>query len=159
SPFFPPKDLRGDQSKKQLYLGVVRSMDEQLGPLFEYIRQRPNLRTNTLVIVASDNGPEPGAGSAGPFRGHKRNIYDGGVREPFIVWGPGLLADSARGSVNGTTVVGGVDLLPSLASLAGIALPAGVEFDGEDMSPVLLGKTHKSRTTPLMWIRPPDRPG
>src|SRR5213078_1267651 len=100
SPFFPPKTLRGDQSKKQLYLGVVRSMDEQLAPLFDFIRKSPTLSTNTLIIVASDNGPEPGAGSSGIFRGHKGNLYEGGVREPLIVWGPGLLEKSAVGITN-----------------------------------------------------------
>ena len=134
-------------------------MDDQLGPLFEYIRQRPSLRTNTVIIVASDNGPEPGAGSAGPFRGHKGNLYEGGVREPFIVWGPGILSSAACGTVNDTTVVAGVDLLPSLARLAGVALPGGTAFDGEDLSPALLGQTRQARVRPLFWNRPPDRPG
>jgi arylsulfatase A-like enzyme len=158
SPFFPPKALRGNQTKKQLYLGVVRAMDEQLAPLFDYIRQQPALRTNTLIIIASDNGPEPGAGSAGIFRGHKGNLYEGGVREPFITWGPGLLADKARGTVNDKTVIAGVDLLPSLIELAGLQL-GDAKLDGEDMSASMLGKTQQTRTKPLFWIRPPDRPG
>lgn len=159
SPFFPPKLLRGDGSKKQLYLGVVKAMDDQLEPLFEYIRERPNLRTNTLLIVASDNGPEPGAGSAGPFRGHKGNLYEGGVREPFIVWGPGLVSQTATGKVNDTTVVAGMDLLPSLARLAGVSLPTDVQFDGEDLSLSMVGQAVQTRTKPLMWNRPPDRAG
>jgi len=159
SPFFPPQALRGDESKKQLYLGVVKAMDDQLAPLFDYIKSSPTLRTNTLVIVASDNGPEPGAGSAGPFRGHKGNLYEGGVREPFIVWGPGLLAESSCGTVNETTVVAGVDLLPSVAGLAHVRLPSGVTFDGEDLSRSWLGKTQQVRTKPLFWDRPPDRAG
>jgi uncharacterized sulfatase len=157
SPFFPPQVLTGDGSKKQLYLGVVKAMDDQLAPLFDYIKSSPTLRTNTLVIVASDNGPEPGAGSAGPFRGHKGNLYEGGVREPFIVWGPGLLAERSRGTVNDTTVVAGVDLLPSLASLAHVRFPTDV--DGEDLSRSWLGKTQQVRNKPLFWNRPPDRAG
>jgi uncharacterized sulfatase len=89
SPFDPPERRRGDGSKRALYHGVLETMDEQLGPLFEAIRRSPRLRDNTLIIFASDNGPEPGAGSAGPFRGAKATLYEGGVREPFIVWGPG----------------------------------------------------------------------
>jgi arylsulfatase A-like enzyme len=158
SPFFPPKALRGNQTKKQLYLGVVRAMDEQLGPLFDYIRESPALRTNTLVIIASDNGPEPGAGSAGIFRGHKGNLYEGGVREPFITWGPGLLAEKARGTVNEKTVVAGVDLLPSLVKLAGLQL-RGADLDGENISQSMLGEAQQTRRRPLFWIRPPDRPG
>jgi arylsulfatase A-like enzyme len=158
SPFFPPKALRGNQTKKQLYLGVVRAMDEQFGPLFDYIRQSPALRTNTLVVIASDNGPEPGAGSAGQFRGHKGNLYEGGVREPFITWSPGLLAENASGTVNDKTVIASVDLLPSLIDLAGLQ-HGNVKLDGENMSPSMLGKTQQTRAKPLFWIRPPDRPG
>lgn len=159
SPFFPPKALRGDQSKKGLYLGVVKAMDEQLAPLFDYIRQRPSLRTNTLILIASDNGPEPGAGSAAPFRGHKGMLYEGGIREPFIVWGPGFMEGAARGTRNETTVVSAVDFFPSVTRLAGAALPTGVDFDGEDLSPALLGKSACLRSKPLFWTRPPDRPG
>jgi arylsulfatase A-like enzyme len=159
SPFFPPCDLRGDSSKRQLYLGVVKAMDQQFARLFDYLRNDPQLRTNTILIVASDNGPEPGAGEAGPLRGHKGNLYEGGFREPFIVWAPGFMDDSARGKVNERSVISGVDLLPSLARLAGVALPAGVVFDGEDFSQTFLGRETKLRSRPLFWNRPPDRPG
>lgn len=159
SPFFPPKALRGAQTKHELYLGVVKAMDEQLAPLFDYVRQSPTLRTNTIILVASDNGPEPGAGSAGPFRGYKGNLYEGGIREPFIVWAPGWMRSSTCGTVNDTTVVAAQDLFPSVAHLAGAALPRGASFDGEDLSPVLLGQAHTKRATALFWYRPPDRPG
>ncbi len=159
SPFFPPKAQRGDGSKKQLYLGVVKATDDQLAPILDYVRNSATLRTNTLILVASDNGPEPGAGSAGSFRGHKGNLYEGGVREPFIVWGPGLLMETAKGTANDTTVVAAVDLLPTLAKLGGGQLPAGVQFDGEDLSDSFLGKARQKRSKPLFWTRPPDRPG
>jgi arylsulfatase A-like enzyme len=159
SPFFPPKTLRGDNSKKQLYLGVVKATDDQLAPIINYVRNSPALRTNTLIVVASDNGPEPGAGSPGLFRGHKGNLYEGGVREPFIVWGPGFMAEKVRGTVNETTVVAGVDLLPSLAHLAGLRLPKGVEFKGENLSDSFIGKKQQKRSGAIFWNRPPDRPG
>ena len=43
--------------------------------------------------------------------------------------------------------------------MAGSHPPAGIQFDGEDLSPTLLGKTQQKRQRPLFWIRPPDRPG
>jgi arylsulfatase A-like enzyme len=159
SPFFPPKDLRGDGSKKELYLGVVQATDDQLAPLLDYVRNSRKLRDNTLIIVASDNGPEPGAGSAGPFRGHKGNLYEGGVREPLIVWGPGLLEKSAVGMTNSESVIAGVDFLPSILAIAGQHPPATELLDGQDMSASLLGKERGHRTKPLFWLRPPDRPG
>ena len=65
-------------------------MDRQVGKLFERVRADPALRDNTLILVCSDNGPEVGAGSAGPFRGSKAMLYEGGIRSPLIVWGPGF---------------------------------------------------------------------
>jgi uncharacterized sulfatase len=70
SPFWPPVDKWADD-KRGLYLSVLTEMDRQLGKLFDHIRDTPALRDNTLILVCSDNGPEPGAGSAGPFRGAK----------------------------------------------------------------------------------------
>ena len=159
SPFFPPKELRGDNNKRELYLGVVKAMDAEFGALFDYVRQSPTLRTNTIIMLASDNGPEPGAGSAGPFRGHKGTLYEGGVREPFIVWAPGLMPNSARGLVNETTVLSALDLFPSLARLAGTTVPETVKFDGEELSAALMGKSTSPRSKSLFWNRPPDRPG
>ena len=159
SPFFPPKTLRGDGSKKELYLGVVQATDDQLAPLLDYVRNSPKLRDNTLIVVASDNGPEPGAGSPGPFRGHKGNLYEGGVREPLIVWGPGLLEKSAIGKTDTGTVIAGVDFLPSVLALTGQKVPSDQLLDGQDMSLALLGREHANRAKPLFWLRPPDRPG
>jgi uncharacterized sulfatase len=159
SPFFPPKALRGDDSKKQLYLGVVQATDDQLAPLFDFVRGDAKLRDNTLIIIASDNGPEPGAGSAGIFRGHKGNLYEGGIREPLIVWGPGLINKSAVGTTNDTTVIAGVDFLPSILALTGASPKADTLRDGEEVSASLLGKEKQVRNRPLFWIRPPDRPG
>ena len=64
--------------------------DRQLGRLFTLISSDPELKANTLVLICSDNGPEKGAGSAGPFRGFKTHLYEGGVRSSLIAWGPGL---------------------------------------------------------------------
>jgi len=85
-------------------------------------------------------------------------LYEGGVREPFITWGPGLLSDKARGTVNDKTVIAGVDLLPSLIELASLQL-GDAKLDGQDLSASMLGKAEKMRVKPLFWIRPPDRPG
>ncbi|MDQ2688355.1 MAG: sulfatase-like hydrolase/transferase, partial [Armatimonadota bacterium] len=157
SPFFPTAVNRGDGTKKALYEGVVHETDAQLAPLFDLIRTDPALRDNTFVLVASDNGPEPGAGSPGPFRGHKGNLYEGGIREPLIAWGPGLVKTPG---INEKTVINGVDVLPSLLAITGVApTPADKAGDGEDLSAALLGHRQPTRTKPLFWIRPPDRPG
>jgi uncharacterized sulfatase len=158
SPFFPSKKRRGGASKHELYLGVLKSLDDQLAPLFDRIRNDNRLRDNTLILVCSDNGPEDGAGSAGPFRGLKGMLYEGGVRSPLVVWGPGFVAKNKIGTTNASSFLSAVDLAPSLLEISGVSKPAGVELDGLALSDILLGGSELSRTKPLFFRRPPDRP-
>ena len=157
SPFFPPKARRGDGTKRTLYEGVLDTMDEQLGVLFDWIRNDKKLRENTLILICSDNGPELGAGSAGPFRGFKTHLYEGGIRSPLIAWGPGLLERSKAGSRNTTSVLAAIDLVPSLLKIAGVSPKTNPKFDGVPLADVVLGKSTGSRIRPLFFRRPPDR--
>jgi arylsulfatase A-like enzyme/GH43 family beta-xylosidase len=161
SPFFPPEVLRSgtDGSKRALYYAVLAAMDEQLGVLFDRIRNDTALRNNTLIILASDNGPEHGAGKAAPLRGSKTWLYEGGVRSPLIVWGPGLLAGNSEGTVNDESILCSMDINASLYGIAGANPPVGVRLDGEKLEGTLLGHETKSRQAPIFWRRPPDRPG
>ena len=157
SPFWPPVDKWGNGEKRTLYHGVLRTMDEQLGVLFDYIRNSKKLRSNTLILVCSDNGPEKGAGSAGPFRGFKTMLYEGGIRSPLVVWGPGWIAAGKRGTVNRTSVMAAIDLVPSLLALAGVKPSETVTFDGQDLAEVLTGESEASRKGSLFFRRPADR--
>jgi uncharacterized sulfatase len=159
SPFFPPAERRGDGSKRTLYLGVLKTLDGELGVLFDHIRCSPEREDNALARVCSDNGPEPGAGRAGPFRGTKGMLYEGGIRSPLVVWGPGFVEASKAGQRNDTSVFAAFDLAPSLLSLCGGTAPAHVKFDGEDVRATLTGGSTASRQAPIFWRRPPDRPG
>jgi uncharacterized sulfatase len=156
SPFWPPVD-RWAQGKRGMYLAVLEEMDRKFGKLFDHIRDTPALRDNTVILVCSDNGPEPGAGSAGPFRGNKGGLFEGGIRSPLVVWGPGVIPAAKAGTANGGSVVAAFDLAPSLLKLGGVAPPEGTDFDGEDLSATLTGKAVASRAAPLFWRRPPDR--
>ena len=157
SPFFPLAALRGDAKKRTLYHAVLATMDAQLGVLFDAIRADPALRDNTLIVVCSDNGPEVGAGSAGNFRGSKGMLYEGGVRSPLIVWGPGFTDAKKIGAVNRASHFSTIDLAPTLLEIAGVRAPAGVVFDGGSMRETLLGHSEASRASPLFFRRPPDR--
>ena len=156
SPFWPPVDQWAD-GKRGLYLSVLEEMDRQLGKLFDVIRDDEQLRNNTLVLVCSDNGPEQGAGRAGPFRGFKTHLFEGGIRSPLIAWGPGLVAGDKAGTVNRKSVFSAVDLVPSLLAIAGARGPEDVKFDGESLPEVVTGKSMGSRQAPLFFRRPPDR--
>jgi len=155
TPLNPPLAERGNGAKDQLYQGVLAAMDRQLAPLFAHIRQDPALRDNTLVVICSDNGPEPGAGAAGPLRGGKASLYEGGIRSPLITWGLGKRRNG--GVADDTSVLAGFDLAPSLLRIAGIHLAEAIPFDGEDVSSCLLGNSPHTRKSPVFWRRPPDR--
>jgi uncharacterized sulfatase len=157
SPFFPVATARGDGEKRTLYHAVLEAMDAQLGVLFDEIRANPRLRDNTLILVCSDNGPEPGAGSAGMLRGSKGMLYEGGVRSPLVVWAPGRIAPARVGTVNRTSVWATIDLAPTLLATAGVVPPPEVRFDGVALRDVLLGESTASRPRPLFFRRPPDR--
>lgn len=137
----------------QVYYSVLTNMDKHVGRILDKLDEL-GLAENTVVIFSSDNGPENGiipftshhgeAASAGPFRGVKRSLYEGGIRLPFLVQWPGKVP---QGKVDQTTILGAVDLVPTLCRLAGVATP---KVDGEDLSAALLG-TPVARRRPLLW--------
>lgn len=140
----------------QVYYGVLTYLDRQVGRILAKLDEL-GLSGNTVVIFSSDNGPESplipftshygAAASAGPFRGQKRSLYEGGIRTPFLVRWKGT---TPAGRVDNDTVIGGVDLLPSLCRLAGVATPLDASLDGEDMSEAIAGRA-RPRTKPLLW--------
>jgi arylsulfatase A-like enzyme len=127
---------------------VLTEMDRQVGRLLDGVRSLKSVRP-TVVLFLSDNGPLPtfDRKRAAGLRGSKLSLYEGGIRVPFIAWGPGLIP---AGRTNDTTVLTGVDLFPTLCALCGASPPAGYEPDGEDLSPALLGKA-PARTKPVFW--------
>ena len=142
------------KSRGGLYGDTVEELDWSTGVILDTLREL-KLDARTLVIFTNDNGAPfrggaanaakkaakenfPGrqlAGSNGPLRSGKGTTFEGGVRVPFIAWWPGRIAP--RAAV--TAPISHLDLFPTIAQLAGAALPAGVTFDGADVSPLLLG--------------------
>jgi len=150
-----PAKERGFSTPAQIYYGAVTDMDHHIGRLIRTIDEL-GLGKDTLIVFSSDNGPEDieirnaaqsGVGSPGPLRGRKRSLYDGGVRVPFIVRWKG---HTPAASVDDTSIVSAVDLLPTFCSLAGIELPEGYRSDGQDMSRVFSGRPVE-RDRPLLW--------
>jgi arylsulfatase A-like enzyme len=107
------------------------------------------LEQNTIVVFASDNGPEPSfqRQRTGGLRGMKWSLYEGGIREPFLVRWPGHIP---AGRTDSTTVLASVDLFPSLCALAGVAMPRNAHVDGLDASAAIRGAP-KPRAKPLLW--------
>ena len=122
-----------------LYGDVIAEIDWSVGRILETLR-KTGMDDRTLVIFASDNGPwlsyGNNAGSAGPFREGKGTTFEGGVRVPFIARWPGQVATGVTSDVPSMTI----DLLPTLAGLAGAPVSSDRIIDGRDAWPVIAGK-------------------
>ncbi|MBA2963789.1 MULTISPECIES: arylsulfatase [Ramlibacter] len=121
---------------------MLAEMDANVGRMLDAV-DRLGLRENTIVLFASDNGPEfvkPWDGWAGPWRGQYFTAWEGGIRVPCIVRWPERVP---AGRVS-DAIVHAVDLFPTLAKLAGASVPGDRPIDGVDQSPLLLGQAEAS---------------
>lgn len=136
-PIFVSDRFRGS-SGRGLYGDVIQELDWSVGEILGAIKSC-GLERDTLVLFASDNGPflsyGDHAGSSGHLRGGKLTAFEGGVRTPLIACWPGRVPS---GRVT-NELFSEIDLLPTLAKLAGAGRPA-LKIDGLDLSTFLLGQ-------------------
>ncbi|MDF1824863.1 MAG: sulfatase-like hydrolase/transferase [Verrucomicrobiales bacterium] len=121
------------------YAAFVSSTDELLGELLDHLVSL-DLREDTIVIFQSDHGHSVeertfgGGGSAGPYRGHKSNLFEGGLRVPAVVSWPG--GGIPQGEVREQFVTG-LDWYPTLAEWTGATVPEEHVMDGKSISRVV----------------------
>lgn len=129
------------------YAAMVTRMDREVGRILDLVRDL-GLDEQTIFVFSSDNGPAADAlggtdsnffRSAGPFRGRKGSLYEGGIRVPGIVrWQGHVAAGGASDRVTGFE-----DWLPTLLDLVGAAPPP--KIDGISFAPTLMGKRQAPR--------------
>jgi len=134
----PYKDKNWPENKKR-YAAMVTRMDADIGKLLNKLKEL-GIDGNTLVIFTSDNGPHAEGGydpswfgSAGPWRGKKRDLYEGGIRVPLVARRPGEIK---AGTVS-RHVSAFWDWYPTFCELAGVPVPPGL--DGISLAPELTG--------------------
>jgi arylsulfatase A len=143
-----------DQPKPHAtYAGMVTRMDRDIGRVIAAL-EKYNLIGNTIVFFTSDNG---GAlelrgdhyfESTGPYRGHKQNFYEGGIRTPLIASWPGHIKAGSTTDL----ICCFYDFMPTAAELAGVEAPKGI--DGISIVPTLLGKSNQKKHEYLYWELP-----
>jgi len=154
TPWVPGKDPEHtgkyplNREEEAAFKLVLKEYDLQMGRLLDGLKKL-GIEKNTIIIFTSDNGPLPsfkGSRAAG-LRGTKLSLYEGGTRMPFIISWPGHIP---AGTVDTSSVITGVDMVPSLAQLCSVSLPGNYPGDGTDKSAVLLGKP-ASRDQDIFW--------
>jgi arylsulfatase A-like enzyme len=149
-----PADQFAGRSECGIRCDTITQLDWSVGRVLETL-QKSGVADNTLVVFTSDNGPVVNDGyddnsvdllgahkPAGPLRGGKYSIYEGGTRMPFITHWRGHIAPGVS-----EALISQVDLLRSLASLVNQPLPKDGAPDSLDQLPALLGKSLKGRET------------
>ncbi len=143
-----PKDFRGrpDYDDTNLQSAELAQHDDYMQQLLDTLREE-GIAENTLVVWVSDNGPMyafwPNSGYSW-LRGHKGQVYEGGVRTPGIAWWPGTIGE-------GQTIhdmISTTDLFTTAARIAGASkyIPSDRVVDGIDQTPLLLnGNKHGRR--------------
>jgi arylsulfatase A len=142
----------GSDPRRAVYAAMVEILDHHVGEVMRALDEL-GLTQNTLVVFTSDNGGHPEFSANAPLRGSKWNVYEGGLRVPWIVRWPGKVPG---GATNDARFIG-TDLMPTLASAAGVALPRGVPLDGRDVLPLWRGEKAAmtaSRERELVWHFP-----
>jgi arylsulfatase A-like enzyme len=147
-PNLPAPEFKHKSISKTKYADSVVELDTRIGRVMDKLRAL-GLDKNTLVFYTTDNGAwqdvYPDSGYT-PFRGTKGTVREGGNRVPAIAVMPGKI----KAGVRNFDILGGLDLMATFASIAGIELPSKdregqpIIFDSYDMSPVLFG-TGKSK--------------
>jgi len=127
--------------ESEAYAAMITRLDEAVGLIMEKLEEK-NIADNTLIIFTSDNGPMQEENhlfarfhnSNGNLRGAKRDLYEGGIRVPFLaVWPGKVKAGSTSGHISAFW-----DFLPTMCDIAGISIPEYT--DGISMLPALTGQ-------------------
>ena len=149
-PSIPHPDFDGKTGNGP-YADATAEHDHRVGQIMDALAAA-GLEENTLVVYASDNGPDraefPYIGDTGPFRGYLGSLHEGSVRTPMMVRWPGKIAPQQVTN----EIVSIHDFMPSFAKLVGGELPDDRAYDGVDQMPLILGETDKSARESVLFF-------
>jgi arylsulfatase A-like enzyme len=133
------------------FAAMVTLLDKQVGEVFGKLKEL-GLDQNTIVLFSSDNGPHQEGGadpdyfdSNGPLRGYKRDLYEGGIREPMIVRWPGKV----QPGTSSDHISAFWDVMPTIAGITGAKFPA--DIDGISFLPTLMAQKDQKQHEYMYW--------
>lgn len=149
----PQYKLGGYMSQEEphaAFAAMVELLDQQVGEIVAKLDEL-GLSDHTLIVFTSDNGPHQEGGanpdyfnSNGPFRGYKRDLYEGGIHVPMLAYWPGTIQPGRSDHISAFW-----DVLPTFASLVGAEV--GQSLDGVSFLPTLLGRENQEEHEYLYW--------
>ncbi|TWU34096.1 Arylsulfatase precursor [Novipirellula aureliae] len=146
---------------QKIHAGMISLMDKDVGGIMDLLKEL-GIDKRTLVVFTSDNGPHQEGGAkpsffqdSGPLRGIKRDMYEGGVRVPFVAWWPGVIEPGRRSDHIGAHW----DLMPTACELASVPPPPNI--DGISYVPLLKGNENSQPKHPYVYfeLHRPDKRG
>lgn len=150
----PDDTYRPSEQPRAAFAAMITRMDRQIGEIMALLDEL-GIADNTVVMFSSDNGPHKEGGadpqffnSAAGQRGIKRDLYEGGIRVPFIVRWPAAVAAGAVSEHPSAFW----DIVPTLCELSGAAVPQ--RADGISIVPTLTGKGKQKIHEALYWEYP-----
>ena len=142
-----------ENETKRVYAAMISALDDAIGAVLEKLREN-GLDEKTLVIFTSDNGAAEYIDTDGarnkPLIGHKRNLYEGGIRVPFAMRWKGRLPSG----VVYRSPVSSLDILPTALGASNASVPSNV--DGVNLLPFLQGETQGDPHEYLFWRSGPN---
>lgn len=145
------RSMYSDQEEKLQHLyGEITAMDHAIGKLRNTLRDL-DIHENTLLWYCSDNGGLPEVGATGG-RGHKGQIYEGGLRVPALLEWPGEITEPRATNVPCVTS----DIYPTLLKLTGVQLQGQPPLDGISLVPLIEGALD-TRPEPIGFWEHPER--
>lgn len=137
---FEAKFPNDKKKRKAAFYAMIKNVDNNIGRLLSRLDDL-GIEENTIVIFLTDNGPS--AGSAGPFRGNKGSVYEGGIRTVCFMRWPGVIVPGS--SVAKTAAH--IDLMPTILDLCRVKHPANVDLDGRSLTSLMNFAEISSPTT------------
>jgi len=150
-PSLPHPDFDG-KSGAGRFADAMMEHDYRVGRVLDALTET-GLADDTLVIYASDNGPDraeyPWIGDTGPFRGYLGTVHEGSIRTPMMIRWPGRIE---RGSVT-NEIVAIHDLYPTICALTDAKVPADRAIDGLDQRALILGESKSSARESVLFFK------
>ena len=139
------RDLYADEpANRRDFLGEITGMDRAFGTLRTALGDL-GIRDNTILWYCSDNGGLPKLGNTGGFRGHKSQVYEGGLLVPAIMEWPAVIRQPRRTELRCTTC----DIYPTLLDLVDATVEGQPPLDGISLRPLIEGSSMQARPEPI----------